>query len=206
MKKSMPKIIFIILIIILIIAIIIAIIGQKEKNMTKKIYKDICEKNSYTFSMTEQDIDYTLTVSKKDKLISIDTLSENDHMTTLVDEEAAYYIMHSEKQYYLYDGEEIDANIVKNGLSEIEKQEYISGNEKINGNNYYYEEYDGITTFIIWLEYLEEDNIKTRFYYDKGKIAYIKTIIGEEEELLKVNFTESVDDSLFEIPDDYVEL
>ena len=55
-------------------------------------------------------------------------------------------------------------------------------------------------------KYDEQNEIKTRFYFDNGKISYIKTISGEDEELLKIDFSDNVDENSFEIPDDYAEL
>ena len=53
---------------------------------------------------------------------------------------------------------------------------------------------------------LDEDGVKTRIYFDKNSnIAYIKTIFGDQSELLKVKLTYDADDSLFEIPADYAE-
>ena len=56
----------------------------------------------------------------------------------------------------------------------------------------------------------EEGNIKTRFYYDDGEIAYIKNIIEQDqetiEELVKVKCNFDAEDSLFEIPEDYAEI
>ena len=208
MKKGMiPKIIFGILIIILVITIILAI-TQKEKDLTIKMYEQICERQNYTFSMQEEnlDINYQLIVAKRQNDMSIEAKSDDEHTTTLIKDGAAYYVMHLEKEYYLYDSNEIDADIIKSGLAGIEKEKYTTGNEKINGKNYYYEEYEGISTFIIWSNNNDESSIKTRFYYDKGKITYIKTILGDTEELLKIDFQDTVDDSLFEIPTDYAEM
>jgi hypothetical protein len=208
MKKNIiPKIVFGILIIILIVTIAIAL-TQKEKDMTVKMYKDICEKTNYTFSMTEEnlDIDYNLTISKRQDDMSIEAESDNEHTTTLVKDGAAYYVMHLEKEYYLYDSSQIEADIIRSGLAGIEDEKYVTGNEKINGKSYYYEEYEGIPTFIIWSNYDDESSIKTRFYFDKGNIIYIKTIIDDIEELLKIEFTDEVDDSVFEIPNDYAEM
>lgn len=209
MKKNVvPKIIFTILIIVLIIMIIL-VINQKPRDLTVNMYHAICEKQNYTFSMIEEnsDINYSLTIAKKENVMSIDSTTDDEHTTTLVEEDVAYYIMHSDKEYYLYDSSQIDADILKNDLSGIEEAEYVSGYEKINGKKYYYEEYEGITTFIMWSNYEEGSSIKTRFYFDNKKIAYIKTIINDsEEELLKVDFSDEVNDSLFEIPDDYAEV
>ena len=55
-------------------------------------------------------------------------------------------------------------------------------------------------------KYNEEDKIKTKFYFDNGKIAYIKTTSGENKELLKIEFSDNIDEKSFEIPDDYAEL
>jgi hypothetical protein len=159
--------------------------------------------------MTEEDlnIDYTLTISRKGKTISIDTLSNEEHTTTLMEDEVAYYILHSKKEYYLYDNDEIDADILKEELFEINEKDYTYGYEKINGKSYYYEEYEGITAFIMWLDYNEEESvIKTRFYFDGTNIAYIKTTIDNDEELLKIEFSDGIDNSLFEIPSDYAEI
>ena len=53
---------------------------------------------------------------------------------------------------------------------------------------------------------LDESEIKTRFYFDNnGNLTYIKTIYGEESELLKVKLEDNVEDSLFEIPANYAE-
>lgn len=210
MKKNViPKIIFVILIIVLIIMIILTRINQKPKDLTLKMYKDICEKTNYTFSMVEEnsDIDYSLIVSKQENFISIDATSDGEHTTTLVKDGYAYYIMHKKKEYYLYDSSEIDADILRNNLTEIENKKYVNGYEKINGKNYYYEEYEGISAFVIGANYIEdESSIKTRFYYDKENIVYIKTIIDDTYELLKIEFSNDIDNSLFEIPDDYAEM
>lgn len=207
MKKNfVPKLIFGILSIILFIAIIYAI-THKEKKLTLEMYNNICNNENYTFSMKEEntDINYSLIVSKRKNDINIETKSDDDYTSTLIKDGIAYYILHSEKEYYLYDSGEIDADIIKNGLSEIDKKEYTSGYEKINDKTLYYEEYEGISTFFIWSKYDETNTIKTRFYFNNGKIQYIKTTEGETEELLKVDFSENVDESVFEIPKDYAE-
>lgn len=206
-KGKIPKIIFGILIIILFVVVIFAI-THKEKDFTIKMYNDICQKENYTFLMKEEslDINYSLTISKRKNDMSIEAKSDDDHTTTLIKDGTAYYIMHLEKEYYLYDSSEIDADIIKNGLNGIDEESYTRGQEKINGKNYYYEEYNDISTFFIWSKYDEEKEIKTRFYFNNGKIVYIKTISEDTEELLKIEFSDNVDDSVFEIPNDYAEM
>lgn len=208
MKKLIPKIIFVVLIMILILSIIF-VINQKQTDLVKQMYKNISEKSSYSFSMEEEnsEINYKLIISKYNESICIDAYSNDDHTTTLVTEKEAYYIMHNQKEYYEYDGDSVEADILKTELAGIDKKEYSSGHEKINGKQYYYEEYDDISTFIMWSNYnVDNSKLKTRFYFSGDKICYIKTTIDDkEEELLKVEFTEDVDKNLFQIPQDYAE-
>lgn len=48
--------------------------------------------------------------------------------------------------------------------------------------------------------------VKTRFYFDNNNLVYIKTIIGNKQEIFKVNISYDVDSKLFEIPSDYKEI
>ena len=54
---------------------------------------------------------------------------------------------------------------------------------------------------------IDEATIKTRFYFDKkDNLVYIKTLYGDNnEELLKIEISNEVDDSIFGIPSDYAE-
>ena len=53
---------------------------------------------------------------------------------------------------------------------------------------------------------IDENEVKTRFYFDKNdNLVYIKTINGDDNELLKISLTKDVDDAMFEIPSDYAE-
>lgn len=177
-KDRIAKIIFIILIIVLILAVFF-ILTHKKRNLTFKMYEDICNKDNYTFSMEEEGVEenYSLIVAKKQKDISIDTISENDHTTTLVKDGITYYVMHDQKEYYSYDSSEVDADIIKSGLTGVEEESYQNGQEKINGKRYYYEEFEGISTFLIWNKYDETTSIKTRFYFDNGKIRDRKSVV-----------------------------
>lgn len=208
MKKLIPKIFFFVLFIILVISIIIAI-TQNTHDRTIKMYNNLINKENYTLKIVEEnkDINYSITMAKKDSYTSIDTVSNDEHTTTLVKDDIAYYVMHNTGEYYLYDSKQIEADILIDDLKEIDKKEYKKGHETINGKDYYYEEYQGISAFILWLDHEEDENeIKTRFYFDGNNIKYIKNILEDEEELLKVELLTKVEDKLFEIPSDYAEI
>ena len=84
---------------------------------------------------------------------------------------------------------------------EIEKLTEIIENKK-----YSYEEFD-VFTDLVFKNFSESElkNAKTRLYYNGNKLAYIKTIIGDYEELLKITLIDSVNSNLFEIPSNYQE-
>ena len=55
-----------------------------------------------------------------------------------------------------------------------------------------------------------EENVKTRFYYDGENLVYIKNMIDQDgeklEELIQAECNYEVNEKLFEIPEDYAEV
>ena len=82
------------------------------------------------------------------------------------------------------------------------------GKEKIDGKTYNYEEISECQDFLINDE-LSVNNLeyaKTRLYYSNENLVYIKTIVGENEEIIKVSISyDSVDNDYFNIPEDYTD-
>ncbi len=215
MKKN--KRIFFIVVILIIIGIIFGIIklvGNKEDKIQKlaKIYEELNNNQTYLFEMEQNSNNKTIMAKKGDETI-IDQYSKDSeskvesHTTTLVKDNNTYLILHDREEYYVYQQNNVEQNILTDGIKDVIDREYTTGEEKVRGKKYKYEEYNGSTMFMITntLE-LDESSIKTRFYFDNsGKLTYIKTIYGEKSELLKVKLENSVDDSLFEIPANYAE-
>lgn len=211
-KQKLAKIVFLILALILVLSLVFLLKCEK-KDRTKYMYKKICNTDNYTFTIEEGvSSDNKFIISKMGENKSLDLTSEGEHTTTLVKDGYAYFIMHQKEEYYLFENEdmsEIEANILENDLDIIQDSSYLTGNEKIYGKTYYYEEYENIDSFVMQGISMEEDT-KLRFYFDGDKIAFIKTIIDEEEEkreeLLKIDLKFSADEELFEIPNNYAEL
>ena len=215
MKKN--KRIFLIVIVILMIAIIFGIVKIVNKNspkeqMLSKIYQDLEESQTYLFEIEKNNNNKTIMAKKGDKTI-IDQYTKNsetnveNHTTTLVKDNNTYLILHDRKEYYVYTENNVEQTIVTDGLKEIISKSYTTGTEKIKGKKYSYEEYDGSSMFMISnLININDTNVKTRFYFDsKNNLAYIKTILDNKQELLKVTLEKDVKDSIFEIPSDYAE-
>ena len=83
------------------------------------------------------------------------------------------------------------------------------GKESINGKNYKYEEIQQCQDFL-FDENLSVNNLEyanTRLYYKNENLSYIKTIVGENQELIKVDISYgNINDSYFDIPSDYTEV
>lgn len=215
-SKKAKFIIFVFIIIILITIALIYILNEKEKDLTLSMYKNISNSQKYTITMEGQDSEYSykISIAQKGTDISIDMNSkfedEEQHTSTLVTDRNAYYIMHNEQEYITLDSEDIEADSLIPEMKDIDGKIYQKGKEEIKGKSYYYEEYEDIATFLMLVDVNEEGNIKTRFYYDDGEIAYIKNIIEQDqetiEELVKVKCNFDAEDSLFEIPEDYAEI
>ena len=202
-----------IVIIALILIALLCIFHKEKSDKVANIYEKINNSQNFTFSMqlVNNELKYEVSMAQRGVDVSIDMYSENEHNTTLVLNNEAYFIMHNKEEYYNYGDEQIDADIVLYGLKNIINSDYVSGREKIDGIEYYFEEYENESTdFIIYANVNEESKVKTRFYFDKDNICYIKNIIinnnKQEEELIKVKLSFEVDNNLFEIPDNYAEL
>ena len=92
-------------------------------------------------------------------------------------------------------------------LETIKENQYTQGKEKIEGKEYPYEEYEGVAEFLMKeITTAEEETAKTRFYFMKDQLVYIKTMVGDYQEILKVEVSDEVEDKWFEIPSEYKEV
>lgn len=215
MKKNKGiNLILVILVIIGIIFVISKIINNKSSDEQKlaKIYENLKGSQSYYFQMERNNNNKIIMAQKGDKTI-IDQYSKEgenstqSHTTTLIKDNNTYLILHDRKEYYVYEENNVDQTILLDGIKEIMDKDFSRGNEKVRGKKYNYEEYNGSSIFMISNTLnIDENEVKTRFYFDKkDNLVYIKTINGEDTELLKINITQDVDDSIFDIPSDYAE-
>lgn len=209
------KILLISLIVIIVIVLIVGLafyFVSKEKSdenlfRLNELYENLKTKTSYCFTTTLDD-NNKMAYAKKDGKACVDTIYDGNESKFIIKDGNSYLIMEDRKIYYKYNNNEADLNKIELALEEIKDLEHTNGEEKINNKKYKYEEYNVLTEFAIQdtSEISNGEDIKTRFYFDKDKLIYIKTIIGEKEELLKVDISDSVDNNLFEIPSDYKEI
>ena len=213
-KNKRISLIVIILVIIGIIFFVSKIVGNKNSKVQElaKVYNKLNSSQAYQFKWEQNDNNKTIIIKDGDKTL-IDQYSKDEdsatqnHTKTLIKENSTYLILPDRKEYYIYEGNNVDQTFLIDGIKEIMGKEYTKGTEKVKGKKYKYEEYSGSTMFLLSNSLnLDENDVKTKFYFDsKDNLVYIKTIYGDKHELLKVSLTNDIDSSVFEIPADYAE-
>ncbi len=216
MKKKIIIISTILIIVIICIIAIIVYMANRPSDRLKKIYNKMISDNTYIFTRSSQNGENKIVTTKKGDKTRIDMYNLDDYITTLIKDGDTYLISHENKEYYTYSNNKIDEEILTEEIKRIIDKEYKVGKEKIYGQTYYYEEYNGITDFLIEAyKDMDLNTAKTRFYFKGKDLQFIKTIyqivdsqtgkITNVEELLKANVEYKVEDNVFEIPSDYAE-
>ena len=177
-----------------------------NKIKLSKLYEKMMQNETYSINFKLND-DNQYTVSRKGDVANVDTYSNGTHTTDIIKDNNTYLIMYSAQKYYTYENNATELNELPNELNEIvQSQEPTKGEEEINGKKYKYEEYKGVSYFLIDFENeLSEEETNTRFYFDGDNLKYIRTIMGEDSELIQVDASFTVNNSLFEIPDGFEE-
>lgn len=206
-KKNIIEVVAIILIVAVIIGVFTLI--KTKKSATKRLaqlYNELNTNQTYLFEMEQSDDNKTIMAKKGEKTL-IDQYSKDNHTTTIVKDNNTYLVLHDREEYYVYENNNVEQSILTDGLGEIIGKEFTTGEEKINGKRYSYEEYSGSTMFMTSsILDVDEKDIKTRFYFNNDdNLVYVRTIKGTNQELLKISVNKEVDDSIFEIPSNYAE-
>lgn len=84
--------------------------------------------------------------------------------------------------------------VLPNDMTTLKVSGYETGEEKVYGKKYIYEKYT-------------HDNGETTYYFDGDDLIYIRYIGPDKNVFFKYNLRKNkVDSSLFEVPDDYLEI
>ena len=216
MKKN-KKILIIVISIILVLAVILGIIFLVSKNKqgntneiqeaqkTEKVYEEVSKANQITFTCTLDDKNKE-TIIVKDNNAYKETTKDGKTSRYIVKDGNTYFLDEDSKKYYTYNNNTSILIELKQQLEKLQDLSKEAGKERIKGKNYSYEEFEQYQGFLINNKIAVTDltKAKTRIYYDNDKIVYIKTIAGDEEELLKVDISyNQVNDDYFNIPDEY---
>lgn len=213
LKKTMIIIGIIILLVVIIGVIIFAISSKNKTNKTEqtesveiqKNYEKIANSKEMTFTTT-LDENNRETIVIKDGQAYKETTRNGVTYKYIVKGNDTYFVDDSNKTYYTYKNNTEISTEIQQKLSKLKEMSSNTGKEKVNGKNYQYEEFEKYQDFLINNKIAVTDltKAKTRIYYDNDKIVYIKTIAGNEEELLKVDISYgTVKNDYFNIPSEY---
>jgi len=213
LKKTMIIIGIIILVVVIIGVIIFALSSKNKTNKTEqtesveiqKNYEKIANSKEMTFTIT-LDENNKETIVIKDGQAYKETTRNGVTYKYIVKGNDTYFVDDSNKTYYTYKNNTEISTEIQQKLSKLKEMSSNTGKEKVNGKNYQYEEFEKYQDFLINNKIAVTDltKAKTRIYYDNDKIVYIKTIAGDEEELLKVDISYgNVKNDYFNIPSEY---
>lgn len=213
LKKPMIIIGIIILVVVIIGVIIFALSSKNKTNKTEqtesveiqKNYEKIANSKEMTFTTT-LDENNRETIVIKDGQAYKETTRNGVTYKYIVKGNDTYFVDDSNKTYYTYKNNTEISTEIQQKLSKLKEMSSNTGKEKVKGKNYQYEEFEKYQDFLINNKIAATDltKAKTRIYYDNDKIVYIKTIAGDEEELLKVDILYgNVKNDYFNIPSEY---
>lgn len=213
LKKPMIIIGIIILVVVIIGVIIFALSSKNKTNKTEqtesveiqKNYEKIANSKEMTFTIT-LDENNKETIVIKDGQAYKETTRNGVTYKYVVKGNDTYFVDDSNKTYYTYKNNTEISTEIQQKLSKLKEMSSNTGKEKVKGKNYQYEEFEKYQDFLINNKIAATDltKAKTRIYYDNDKIVYIKTIAGDEEELLKVDISYgTVKNDYFNIPSEY---
>ena len=145
------------------------------------------------------------TTSRKDNSAKVEIIDEGEKSTYIVKDNTTYLLVDSTKKYYEYKNTAALLNDFANKIDEMLKGNFKTGTEQIDGQEYRYEEFERTSAFLInYKGNVDDLTTKTRLYFDGNKLKYIKTYVGDVEQLLKVNFEfNNQNSNNFEIPGEY---
>mgnify|MGYP004624064973 CR=1 FL=1 len=208
------KIILIAIIAIIVIAIIIGAIvlvnnqtknNQGETTQISKLYEQISNVKEMTFSQTIDNNNKIVTAIKNNNGYK-EVTANGKTRKYIVKDNNTYYLDETEKIYYTYQNNDTILTEIKEKFETLKDVTQISkGKERINGKSYKYEEIPNCQDFLFNNE-LSVNNLeyaKTRLYFDNDNLVYIKTIVGDNEEIIKIDISYNVNNDYFNIPKDY---
>lgn len=179
---------------------------EGSTSKVKQLYSELAEKPSYRFKTTLDDKN-EIFYAKKENKAYINTIYQGKKTKFIIKEGNTYFLVDDSKEYYTYHNNEIDLEKIVLQLETIKENQYIQGKEKIEGKEYQYEEYEAVAEFLMKeITTTEKETAKTRFYFIGNQLAYIKTMVGDYQETLKVEISNQVEDKWFEIPPEYKEV
>lgn len=179
---------------------------EQQTNKVSNLYENLKAKDTYSFTTTLDDKNKEL-YAKGNNAAYTESVYDGKLSKYVIKDGNSYLIRDESEEYYTYSNNQTDLNKIEKILGNLAGVEFTTGKENVNNKKYQYMEYNQPTEFTMMssAQIASSQDVKTRFYFSGDKLVYIKTIVGEKEELLKVEISDKVDSNLFEIPANYQE-
>ncbi len=190
-----------ILAVIIFICIIIILTQAQDTKQKLTILNDKLAMQRYKITLKTDKM--TSTITRYDS----EACKEEKNSTTTFKQytkDGNAYIVTNDKIYEYQNNDNILYEIIE-PLAKLANYEYSTGTEKINGKSFEYQEYDNFDKFLLSEFNSEEEDThtpKTRLYFSGKNLKYIKTIKGDNEELIEIDISFRVDKKEAQLPSD----
>lgn len=178
---------------------------QSKSTKTSQLYDKILNEKEMTLTKILDEDNKIFIAIKDNKGYKEVTLNGNTEKY-IVKDGNTYYLDEFNEKYYKYQSNDTIITEVKEQFQALCNNSFLKGKESIEGKNYKYEEVSGFQDFLFNYELAVNDLefAKTRLYYDGENLKYVKTTVGDNNELLEIKISfKGVKDNYFEIPESY---
>ncbi len=192
----------ILLVIILVITILIVVLANQNKESSiieeeeeeyfqsklVSISDELKEKKNYKIRLKFNDENERV-ISRYESITKVEVLDEGKKDIYVISSKnkTTYLLDENTKQYYEYNNNTALQNDFIDNIDTVLKKNFNTGKENINGKDYRYEEFAKTSAFIInYKSNINNTQTKTRVYFEGNNIKYIKTYVGDVEQLLTV--------------------
>lgn len=220
MNKN-KKIMILICIVLVISTITITILVINRANDSKSGNLDSNTKLDKIYTKLEKNENYALSLTLDDnnkinayiigENARIETYENGEEQITIVKDGNTYLVKPEEEKCYIFKNNTEGLLTAQSRIEAIKDAQKSGtkvkeGEETIDNKSYKYEEYKGVSSFLINTnEAVDDSQVKTKFYYDGDNIAYVKTTDDKEiNQLLKVKLEIAKKSKIdIEIPENY---
>lgn len=145
------------------------------------------ETQKYKISFTLNDENYKV-ITKEGEQAKIEIGDSGAKKIYTIKDGSTFFKINNEEEEYEYKNNTSFLNEFENNLDIVLTKNYNIGTETIENKTYRYEEFPNTSAFIINFKgNIDQENTKTRFYFDGNDLKYIRTYIGDISQLLKIS-------------------
>ena len=162
--------------------------GQTSNTESKlnSILNKIEETKKYTLKLTLNNDNYKV-ITRNGEQAKIEIVDGGVKTTYTITDGNTYLKTEDSEEEYEYKNNISLLNDFENNLDLLLVKKFTVGTENIDNKNMNFEEFSKTSAFVLnYKSIINEAETKTRFYFDGNSLKYIKTYVGDIQQLLKV--------------------